>query len=91
MTDTADNVSPSPKAPRARRRDRIEVVKVLVLAVVSFLAGFGLVFLFLTPSSGDEDAPEIPAEAPALAPEAAGDAGAPSTAGEAAEIGRAHV
>jgi hypothetical protein len=35
------------------RSDRVEVVKVLALAIVSFLGGFGLVFLFLAPPSGD--------------------------------------
>ncbi|HUU21891.1 MAG TPA: hypothetical protein VM389_05085, partial [Phycisphaerae bacterium] len=43
------------------RSDRVEVVKVLVLAIVSFLAGFGLVFLFLTPPKADEPDPPEPA------------------------------
>jgi hypothetical protein len=52
------------------RSDRVEVVKVLVLAIVSFLAGFGLVFLFLTPPAAEEpEAAEPVAEVQAAAPE----------------------
>ncbi len=46
----------------SRNGDKIEVVKVLILAVVSFVLGFALVILFLRPSSsssenGSEDSP----------------------------------
>ena len=34
-----------------RNGDKIEVVKVLILAIVSFVLGFGLVIVFLKPSS----------------------------------------
>lgn len=40
------------------RGDRVEVIKILILAVISFLAGFALVFIFLRPPSpGNEEAP----------------------------------
>jgi hypothetical protein len=41
------------KKKSARRGDRIEVIKVLVLAVVSFVLGFGLVVFFLGPKSSE--------------------------------------
>jgi hypothetical protein len=40
----------------SKNGDKIEVVKVLILAVVSFVLGFGLVILFLRPSSSSSEA-----------------------------------
>lgn len=37
--------------PVAKKSDKLEVIKILVLAVVSFALGFGLVILFLGPKS----------------------------------------
>ncbi len=51
--------------PPARKTDRMEVVKVLIIAVVSFLVGFGLVILFFKPTSGDPPPEPTPEEAPA--------------------------
>lgn len=48
------------KAPKKRppkKGDKLEVIKILVLAVISFGLGFALVFLFLRPGSS-EDEPE---------------------------------
>ena len=39
-----------------KKSDRVEVVKVLVLAVVSFVLGFGLVIFFLSPRDSSSDA-----------------------------------
>lgn len=40
------------------RRDKLEVIKVLVLAVVSFAAGFALVFFFLRPPTSPSETEE---------------------------------
>jgi hypothetical protein len=78
MSDAPGSDSRVSSASSGRRNDRAEVVKVLVLAIVSFLAGFGLVFLFLTPPSGGAEAMDAVEEpltaartppAPAAAPE----------------------
>jgi hypothetical protein len=45
-----------PSANPPKKADRIEVVKVLVLAVVSFVLGFGLVIFFLGPSDTSQAA-----------------------------------
>jgi hypothetical protein len=67
MNDMPDTESKHGARSGASKSDRSEVIKVLVLAIVSFLAGFGLVFLFLTPPSSDET-PEV-AETPQAVPE----------------------
>ena len=43
------------KKPRPSKGEKVEVVKILILALVSFLAGFALVFLFLRPSSTSDE------------------------------------
>jgi len=37
------------KKPRPSKGEKVEIVKILILALVSFLAGFALVFLFFAP------------------------------------------
>lgn len=72
MTEREEAGAPDPAGdpPRpAARGDRAEIVKVLVLALVSFLAGFALVLVFLrgpSDSGGDgapDEAPGKPGEA----------------------------
>ncbi|MDD5310111.1 MAG: SH3 domain-containing protein [Deltaproteobacteria bacterium] len=65
------------------KKDRIEVVKVLAMALVSFAIGFVLVYVFLAPGSSQDqtqaaggDMPSAPAPVPAAAPAAV--AAAPS-------------
>lgn len=56
MGEKVDSGSVPPLQP-VKKTDRVEVVKVLVLAIVSFVLGFGLVIFFLGPSgdsSGDD-------------------------------------
>ncbi|MCP4676564.1 MAG: SH3 domain-containing protein [Deltaproteobacteria bacterium] len=55
----------SPKA-KSKKGDKIEVVKVLIIAVVSFVLGFALVILFLRPKPPSSPGVEI--EAPIEAP-----------------------
>ncbi len=43
------------KKPQPSKGEKVEVVKILILALVSFLAGFALVFLFLRPSSPSDE------------------------------------
>jgi len=62
-----DNARNDPKTTRrSSKGDRAEIVKVLVLALVSFSAGFALVFLFLRPSSGPDEEPTPDVEGAAL-------------------------
>jgi hypothetical protein len=51
----------------SKNRDKIEVVKVLILAVVSFVLGFALVILFLRPSSSPAESAAKDSR-PAMAP-----------------------
>ncbi len=66
----------SPKKGPAKG-DRIEVVKVLIIAIVSFVLGFALVIIFLRPSSPSinddtvalpEETPTVPAPTPPSGP-----------------------
>jgi hypothetical protein len=64
-----NNIEPRTKRLGAPKGDKIEVVKVLVLMVVSFVLGFALVILFLRPSTGADtgqlataSSPESPQE-----------------------------
>ncbi len=67
------------------RRDKLEVIKVLVLAVVSFAAGFALVFFFLRPPTSSSEPEASPAgqqlEVAARAPDASAGGYAPADPG----------
>jgi hypothetical protein len=73
MTQTEDASTPIPTGdprPGKPKGDKLEIVKVLVLALVSFLAGFALVLVFLRqPSDSAADEPQSPP--PATPPAAA--------------------
>jgi hypothetical protein len=65
--------------PAAKKSDKIEVVKILVLALVSFGLGFGLVILFLGPETGERrdlvgevEEAQAPGQASAAPPSASG-------------------
>ena len=84
---STDNQNPNERIlQKPRKGDRVEVVKILILAVLSFVLGFGLVIFFLSPkdeTSADEvaaPAAEAPEEASAVA-----DEGVPSAPVAAAE------
>ena len=62
--NTLGSLTP-PQSPPPRG-DKVEVIKVLILAIVSFLGGFALVFIFLRPPSTDDE-PELPDEEEAAA------------------------
>jgi hypothetical protein len=63
QTDDGETTKPSGETPhRKPKGDRLEIVKVLVLALVSFLAGFALVLVFLRqPSDTAADEAQTPA------------------------------
>jgi hypothetical protein len=80
MEGNATQESPATETKKAKG-DRLEIVKVLVLALVSFLAGFALVLIFLRgPSDSGGDAANGTADAPAAPVPAASPAPAPSAA-----------
>jgi hypothetical protein len=61
--------SQSPKTkPLTSKGDKIEVIKVLALMIVSFVVGFTLVILFLRPDSGDDEPGDLSAEPPVQTP-----------------------
>jgi hypothetical protein len=66
MTQRDEGSTPDPvegSQRGARKADKLEIVKVLILALVSFLAGFALVLVFLrqpSDTAGDEAQPEAP-------------------------------
>jgi hypothetical protein len=67
----SDNMSTDDGRPgRTAKGDRVEVLKILILAGVSFLAGFALVFLFLKPSSPSAEEIAQPGEEPREEPQA---------------------
>ena len=59
--------------PPKRKGDKVEVVRILILAVVSFVLGFGLVIFFLAPSNKNEidDLPDLTGVADSAADETA--------------------
>ena len=62
-----------PKKRPAAKSDKLEVVKVLVIAIISFGIGFALVFLLFRPTSSEgetEEPDEPPPEADEPPPEA---------------------
>jgi hypothetical protein len=68
--ETRSTVSRTPQA----KSDKIEVVKVLSLAIVSFILGFGLVIAFLRPAPFDTDVDSAP---PTAAPRPSHGSGIP--------------
>ncbi len=65
-----------------KKGDKVEVIRILILAVVSFVLGFGLVIFFLGPGTSDapDDLPDLSGEAGAkvaAAPPSASAADAP--------------
>ncbi len=49
-----NNLDVTNETPRSSKNDKIEVVRILILAVVSFVLGFGLVIFFLAPSGSSD-------------------------------------
>ena len=64
-----------PKPPRTKAATG-EIIKVLVLAVVSFISGFALIFFFLRPSAPEVNPDELPPDSRAPIP---ADADTPDT------------
>lgn len=54
-----DNKLPVPK-PTRQRTSKGEIVKVLILAIVSFVAGFALIYFFLRPSAPEVTKEQLP-------------------------------
>jgi len=80
MEGNATQETPETGTKKAKG-DKLEIVKVLVLALVSFLAGFALVLIFLRgPSDSGGDGVNEAAEAPAALGPTAPPAPAPSAA-----------
>ncbi|MBN2530702.1 MAG: SH3 domain-containing protein [Deltaproteobacteria bacterium] len=62
-----DSKLPVPK-PSRQRAATGEIVKVLILAIVSFVAGFALIYFFLRPGAPDVAPDQLPAGESAVAP-----------------------